>query len=348
VPRPPRDPATIWKIDGRRVGFVREGVYVIDRRVHGRRLKRSTGCIDEAAANREYRRFESHPAQYLPRSREGAGWAETVPRFLRAQRLEAHNSPYWTEQQARHLHSMARWPAFATLDSFDAADVRAYLAARSEGKAGPEKRRGPTGRATRNRELATLKAFLGWARRERLTANTADETIPILREGRGKNAPREIPRAEWEPVLERLIPRWRYAAEVLLGVGLRYSELVRLHADDLRNGAIHVPEAKGRDARLVPASPRSLRSARRLLALGGIPDDRGQQMGDRLEAACRALGFRPFSAHELRHTFATGCLRNGTDLETLRVWLGHKDIATTQKYLHALRATVARKTAAPL
>lgn len=349
MPRAPRDPGRIWKIHGHRVGFVREGVHVIDRRVHGRRLKRSTGCIDPAAAEAEYRRFEADPLGYLPRSREGVSWDDAIPRFLRSQRAVAHNSAYWTEQQARILTAWGSRPAFQTLDSFDAADVKAYLADRAEGKAGPDGRRGPTGRATRNRELATLKALMAWAREERLTGNRADEAVKIVREGRGKNAPREIPAAEWRPTLLRLLPRWRVACEVLLGVGLRYSELARMRPEDVRPGGIYVPESKNRDARLVPASPRVVKSARRLLALGGVPDDRGMQLGDRLEAACRALGFVPFSAHELRHTYATACLRAHVDLETLRVRMGHRDLRTLQKYVHAVTASVKqRSTGAPL
>jgi integrase len=349
MPRAPHDPGAIWKIDGHRVGFKRAGVFVIDRRVHGRRLKRSTGCIDEANANAEYRRFEADPAHYLPRGREGVTWAEAVPRFLRDQRAVSHNSPYWTEQQARILAAWGQRPAFATLDSFDASDVKAYLADRAEGKTGPEKRKGPTGRATRNRELATIKALMGWARAERLTTNRADEEIPILREGRGKNAPHPVPDAQWPRVLAKLLPRWRAVCEVLLGAGLRYGELAAMTADHVRPGGIFVPESKNRDARTVPASARTVKAARRMLALGGVPNDRGMQLGDRLEAACRALGFRPFSAHELRHTYATSCLRAGLDLETLRARLGHRDLATLQKYVHAVAASVKqRATGAPL
>jgi integrase len=240
-------------------------------------------------------------------------------------------------------------PIFLTLDSFDAGDLRAYLADRAEGKAGPKKRRGGTGRATRNRELATLKAFMGWARRERLTANAADTEIPILREGKGKNPPREVPARQWKAVLPKLELRWRRAVEVLLGAGLRYGELARMRREDLHAGGIHVPVSKNRDARMVPCSGRTLRAARDLLKLGGVPDDRALAMGDRLDAACRALKLTPFSAHELRHTFATSCLRGGTDLRTLQAWMGHASITTTEKYLHLVQASRGRaKVVAPL
>jgi integrase len=50
--------------------------------------------------------------------------------------------------------------------------------------------------------------------------------------------------------------------------------------------------------------------------------------------------------HSLRHTFGTELAARGTDLETIREMMGHKDISTTQRYLHTTRerkrAAVAR------
>ena len=37
--------------------------------------------------------------------------------------------------------------------------------------------------------------------------------------------------------------------------------------------------------------------------------------------------------HLIRHTVASTLLSNGTDLETVRDWLGHADISTTGIYL---------------
>ena len=41
--------------------------------------------------------------------------------------------------------------------------------------------------------------------------------------------------------------------------------------------------------------------------------------------------------HKWRHTFATNLLQSGVDIRSLQIVLGHKNIATTEKYLKSLR-----------
>ena len=44
--------------------------------------------------------------------------------------------------------------------------------------------------------------------------------------------------------------------------------------------------------------------------------------------------------HKFRHTFATNMLQSGIDIRSLQIMLGHKNIATTEKYLKSLNRSV--------
>lgn len=340
MPRKGRETYRPWRLpNGARLGFIRSGVYWISRSVHGRLYRVSTGCRTPEAAVGEYARFEADPARYVPRGKVGTGWDQAAVAYVAHSASVELNSPRWVEKQASYLANFGAFTrggsrVFASLDAFTATDVRAFIAALTTGEVSGRK----VGAPTVNRHLAVLKGLMTWAREGRQTANTADQEVPMLREDRGVQAPVEIPAARWRAVLGKLPERWRMAATLQLGAGLRYGEVATLAAGDVLRGAIRVPRAKGRKARSVPASTATVAAARRLLALGGVPDDEASQMNHRLAVAARRAKVAPFTSHALRHTYGTVSLRNGVSLRDLQERMGHASIRTTETYLHALHA----------
>ncbi len=138
-------------------------------------------------------------------------------------------------------------------------------------------------------------------------------------------------------------------AELLYGSGLRISEALQLNARDVEPPCevIRIMGKGGRE-RLCPLSDCSRACLEKWLKMRGSlaePDEpalfvgmRGRRL-DRREAAriIARLGSGAgisISPHALRHAFATHLLGSGADLRSVQELLGHKRLATTQRYTH--------------
>jgi integrase/recombinase XerC len=135
--------------------------------------------------------------------------------------------------------------------------------------------------------------------------------------------------------------------ELLYASGLRVSELTGLDLDrlDREERTVRVV-GKGRQERIVPYGEPAARALGAWLARRGpapgplFTNARGGRLGVRsvhamVRRAARAAGItRPVSPHTLRHTFATHLLDGGADLRAIQELLGHRRLATTQRYTH--------------
>jgi integrase/recombinase XerD len=136
--------------------------------------------------------------------------------------------------------------------------------------------------------------------------------------------------------------------------GLRISEVVALTVEDIdsRRMVLRVRQGKGRKDRYVMLSPRLLEVLRAYWKAARpahwlFP---GQVEGRPLTAgtvhrvcvqASRAAGLgKHVTVHTLRHSFATHLLEAGTDIRTIQLLLGHRELRTTAVYTHVSPAAL--------
>jgi integrase/recombinase XerC len=154
-----------------------------------------------------------------------------------------------------------------------------------------------------------------------------------------------------------LLQRDRAILELLYAAGLRVSELTGLDAADVdrREQMLRV-RGKGRKERIVPYGSKAAAALdnywpvrAELLRKSGRT---GAETAVFLNYAGRRLTTRSVGRivkkyarlinvnwdlhpHSLRHAFATHLLADGADLRAIQELLGHRSLATTQKYTHA-------------
>lgn len=134
--------------------------------------------------------------------------------------------------------------------------------------------------------------------------------------------------------------------------GMRIREVTGLLVKDVSGPVIYIRNAKGHQSRTVPIVPRLRAAIERYqpyltFQLKHVPtlDDylfpgRGGPLTtptiwDRFHRAQQTLGFeRVYGFHHLRHTYATMLLEQDVNLPTLQKLLGHRQLTTTQIYLH--------------
>jgi site-specific recombinase XerD len=143
-------------------------------------------------------------------------------------------------------------------------------------------------------------------------------------------------------------PKHRLLLMIAYSSGLRVSEVVALKKEhvDLNRRALFVSAGKGRKDRYTLLSNRVIQFLKEYYALYTIEGwlFPGQTARYHLsirsaqsifEKALRNAGIqKDVSIHNLRHTFATHLLENGTDIKYIQELLGHTSIRTTERYTH--------------
>ncbi len=282
---------------------------------------------------------------------------EWIEKYIHYLQYERNASPHTLRNYRSDLDQFRQFLAQGRADegvdvrSIDALRIRAYLAHLYSNE------RKKTSVA---RKLAAVRAFFKFLARElKLEKNpAATVSTPKL----DKVLPRIMTEEEMNSFLDQLsraaaggdpmLLRDRAMLELTYASGLRVSELVGL---DLRNvsfgDGIVLVRGKGRKERIVPFGSKARQSLTDYLPVRekllrewktGDPalflNARGRRLTTRsvdrlLKKHVRAMGPGiKVSPHSLRHAFASHLLTEGADLRAIQEMLGHKSLATTQKY----------------
>ncbi|PPR27042.1 MAG: Tyrosine recombinase XerC [Alphaproteobacteria bacterium MarineAlpha9_Bin4] len=135
---------------------------------------------------------------------------------------------------------------------------------------------------------------------------------------------------------------------ILWGAGLRISEALSLNVKDLKSDYLLIL-GKGKKERLIPLIPQVKKALSQwVLERSKIKNEESNKLfinlnGKKITPRYFQKFFSRlrnqldldinFTPHSLRHSFATHLLRNGVDLRTLQLMLGHSSLSTTQHYL---------------
>ncbi len=283
---------------------------------------------------------------------------DLLDRYVNYLRYERNASPHTVRNyhsdllQFRDHLKHGNPEAKVDVTAVDALAIRGFLAHLFE----HEKKKSSIGR-----KLAAVRAFYKFLAKEGvLSANPAatvstpklDKTLPrIMTEEEMNNFLNRV--AEAVQAGEPMMRRDRAILELLYASGLRVSELAGLDLRSVNFGdSIVLVRGKGRKERIVPFGSKAkaalndylpvrekiLMDNRRTGQVALFLNTKGARLTTRsvdrlLKKYVRSFGPNlRVSPHSMRHAFASHLLTEGADLRSIQEMLGHKSLATTQKY----------------
>lgn len=181
---------------------------------------------------------------------------------------------------------------------------------------------------------AALRSFWAWGVMTGRTAHNPAAMLPTIK------APQGVPRPAPDTVIaaarvaapERTALMIRLAAEC----GLRCCEVAGIHSRDIVAdlfGWSLIVTGKGGRERSIPLAPRMALALRSLPAGWAFPNGKGRHLSPHYvsKLLSKALG-AGWTAHQLRHRFASTAYAAERDLRAVQELLGHSKPETTARY----------------
>ncbi len=201
---------------------------------------------------------------------------------------------------------------------------------------------------TINRRLHAIKHFFDFLIIEEQTLS-ANPIKPSHYLRQGKPLPKKLTQEQVKQLFAKITnPIDRALFLLMLRCGLRVSEAAQLKVTDIdwEQQALLVEQGKGRKDRWLYLSPDALVSLKECVEMrpSTVPSGyffwnqkrRNQPLSikaiqKKMERYARRAGVEA-SCHSLRHTFASNLLEEGAEVISIREFLGHESIASSEGY----------------
>ena len=280
-----------------------------------------------------------------------------INEFISYLKYELNRSPLTVEAYRRDVEQFAGWLTCFSLNEFRPEevtlnDIRTWLASLA--------RQNVTPRSLR-RKAQSLRAFFKFLLKQGKISQSpaADLSLPKL----SKQLPDIVRADEVEAVIRlddqavELNPddedaqRDALIVDLLYSLGLRRAEAVAISDPDISHSAAEIKiNGKRNKQRIVPLPPQllekieawqhlrdriwpDLESPKPLLVVKGKRIS-PQQVYSAVKRELAGTSARKKSPHALRHSFATAMLNGGAEINSVKEFLGHESLATTQIYTH--------------
>jgi site-specific recombinase XerD len=281
-----------------------------------------------------------------------------LQRFLEYQEIEKGRSLKTVRNYNQYISRYVEFSDIKNTDDIDAENLRQFrlYLNRQPGMKRKGQSSGTMKKRTQNYYLIAIRMFLKYLMKQDLKVYSPDH-IELA-----KTEARHIDHLDIHE-LKRMLsvskkhPRNHSIMHMLFSTGLRVSELCSLNRDiDTSKEEMSI-RGKGEKIRIVFLSPDARKSVSEYLNTRTDMDEalfiqagprvvklEEQNVSLRLtsrsverlvkQIAIESGISKKVTPHTIRHSFATDLLRNGADIRSVQIMLGHSNIATTQIYTH--------------
>lgn len=320
--------------------FKRGDTYWVDIRHKGRRIRKSTGTIDAVKAQE----FHDQVKADLWRveklgDRPRRLWKEAVLRWLKENQQKKS-----LDDDKRRFKILHYWLSDKFVDEIDRElvdKIKHERAAQNKVNAKGEDTGKPITLAEANRLLALLRSVLNAARDDWEWIERAPKVKLFKEESRRI---RWITHSQAATLLKSLPPHTQGLVRFTLATGLREQNVLGLQWEQVdlsrKVAWIHNDEIKNSKALAVPLNDDAIEVIREnrfkhsefVFSYKGKPIKRANSTAWR--NGLKKAGIKDFRWHDLRHTWASWHVQNGTSLYVLQELGGWESIEMVRRYAH--------------